>query len=46
MSAKPLIAFIATYDEVADARQDFTEVKQAHDQGHIGEISFMVLRTE
>jgi uncharacterized membrane protein len=36
MSEKPLIAFIATYDEVADARQDYEEVKQAHRQGFIG----------
>lgn len=43
MSDKPLIAFIATYDEVADARQDFTEVKQAHDQGHIGEYDAAIV---
>ena len=36
MSEKPLIAFIATYDYVADARQDYQEVKQAHSQGFIG----------
>src|SRR5215208_5069392 len=36
MSEQPLIAFIATYDDVADARQDYEEVKQAHKQGLIG----------
>jgi uncharacterized membrane protein len=36
MSEKPLTAFIATYDDVADARQDYQEVKQAHSQGFIG----------
>jgi uncharacterized membrane protein len=36
MSDKPMIAFIATYDEVADARQDYEEVKQAHGKGLIG----------
>lgn len=35
MSEKPLIAFIATYDDVADARQDYDEVKQAHARGFI-----------
>src|SRR3954447_16189385 len=37
MSEKSVIVFIATYDEVADARQDYQEVKQAHSQGFIGE---------
>jgi uncharacterized membrane protein len=36
MTDKPMIAFIATYDEVADARQDYEEVKQAHGKGFIG----------
>ncbi len=36
MSEKPLIAFIATYDDVAAARQDYDEVKQAHAKGFIG----------
>lgn len=36
MSDKPMIAFIATYDEVAAARQDYDEVKQAHASGFIG----------
>lgn len=35
MSEKPLTAFIATYDDAADARQDYQEVKQAHHQGFI-----------
>ena len=35
MTEKPLTAFIATYDDAADARQDFQEVKQAHDEGFI-----------
>jgi len=37
MNGKPFIAFVATYDDVADARQDFNEIKQAHRQGFIGE---------
>jgi uncharacterized membrane protein len=36
MTEKPAIAFIATYDEVTDARQDYQEVKQAHSRGFIG----------
>ncbi len=36
MAETPLIAFIATYDEVEYARQDFAEVKQAHEQHHLG----------
>jgi uncharacterized membrane protein len=36
MTAKPMTAFIATYDEVAAARQDYEEVKQAHGKGLIG----------
>jgi uncharacterized membrane protein len=43
MSEKPLIAFIATYDEVADARQDYQEVKQAHSQGFIGKYDAAVV---
>jgi uncharacterized membrane protein len=43
MAEKPLIAFIATYDEVADARQDYEEVKQAHEAGHIGEYDAAVV---
>ncbi len=43
MSEKPLIAFIATYDEVADARQDYQEVKQAHSQGIIGEYDAAIV---
>lgn len=35
MPEKPLIAFIATYDDVASARQDYEEVKQAHQAGHL-----------
>jgi uncharacterized membrane protein len=35
MTEKPMIAFIATYDDVADARQDYEEVKQAHGKGLI-----------
>lgn len=36
MADKPLIAFVATYDEVDDARQDFNEIRQAHGKGFIG----------
>jgi uncharacterized membrane protein len=36
MTERPSIAFIATYDEVAEARQDYQEVRQAHSQGFIG----------
>src|SRR5829696_1431779 len=43
MSEKPVIAFIATYDEVADARQDYQEVKQAHSQGFIGEYDAAII---
>ena len=43
MSEKPVIAFIATYDEVADARQDYQEVKQAHSQGFIGEYDAAIV---
>jgi uncharacterized membrane protein len=43
MSEKPLIAFIATYDYVADARQDYQEVKQAHSQGFIGEYDTAIV---
>jgi uncharacterized membrane protein len=43
MSEKPSIAFIATYDDVADARQDYQEVKQAHGQGFIGEYDAAIV---
>jgi uncharacterized membrane protein len=43
MTEKPAIAFIATYDDVADARQDFQEVKQAHSQGFIGEYDAAIV---
>jgi uncharacterized membrane protein len=43
MSEKPLIAFIATYDDVADARQDYQEVKQAHGKGFIGEYDAAIV---
>jgi uncharacterized membrane protein len=43
MSEKPLVAFIATYDDVADARQDYQEVKQAHSQGFIGEYDAAIV---
>src|SRR5918998_388487 len=43
MSEKPLIAFIATYDDVADARQDYQEVKQAHNEGFIGEYDAAIV---
>src|SRR3954467_9688158 len=43
MTEKPLIAFIATYDEVADARQDYQEVKQAHGRGFIGEYDAAIV---
>ncbi len=36
MTAKTLTAFVATYDDVADAREDFNEIKQAHRQDFIG----------
>ncbi len=35
MTEKPLTAFVATYDDVADARQDYQEVNQAHHRGFI-----------
>jgi uncharacterized membrane protein len=43
MTEKPLVAFIATYDDVADARQDYAEIKQAHAQGFIGEYDAAVV---
>ena len=43
MQERVLIAFIATYDDVKDAHQDFEEVKQAHAQGHIGEYDAAVV---
>jgi uncharacterized membrane protein len=43
MAHKPLIAFIASYDEVADARQDYEEVKQAHKQGFLGEYDAAIV---
>ena len=43
MSENPLIAFIATYDDVADARQDYQEVKQAHSQGLIGDYDAAIV---
>jgi uncharacterized membrane protein len=43
MTEKPLIAFIATYDDVADARQDYEEVKEAHKQGLIGEYDAAIV---
>jgi uncharacterized membrane protein len=43
MTEKPLIAFIATYDDVADARQDYQEVKQAHNQGFIGDYDAAIV---
>src|SRR5215212_8583197 len=43
MSEQPLIAFIATYDVVADARQDYQEVKQAHSQGFIGDYDAAII---
>ncbi len=43
MTEKPLIAFIATYDDVAGARQDYQEVKQAHSQGLIGEYDAAIV---
>jgi uncharacterized membrane protein len=43
MAEKQLIAFIATYDDVADARQDYEEVKQAHSQGFIGQYDAAVV---
>ena len=43
MSEQPLIAFIATYDDVADARQDYQEVKQTHSQGFIGDYDAAIV---
>jgi uncharacterized membrane protein len=43
MAEKQLIAFVATYDDVADARQDYEEVKQAHSQGFIGHYDAAVV---
>ena len=43
MTEKPLIAFIATYDDVADARQDYEEVQRAHDQGFIGDYDAAIV---
>src|SRR5918997_1213667 len=43
MSEQPLTAFIATYDDVADARQDYQEIKQAHGQGFIGDYDAAIL---
>jgi uncharacterized membrane protein len=43
MTEKPLIAFIATYDDAADARQDYQEVKQAHSQGFIGDYDAAII---
>ena len=45
MAEKPLIAFIATYDDVADARQDYQEVKQAPSEGLIGEYDAAIVWT-
>jgi uncharacterized membrane protein len=43
MTKKPLIAFVATYDDVADARQDYREIKEAHSKGFIGEYDAAVV---
>ena len=43
MPDQPLIAFIATYDDVADARQDYAEVKQAHKEGYLGDFDAAVV---
>jgi uncharacterized membrane protein len=43
MTEKPAIAFIATYDDVADARQDYQEVKQAHSRGFVGEYDAAIV---
>jgi uncharacterized membrane protein len=40
---KPLIAFVATYDEATAARQDYEEVKQAHKAGHLGNYDAAVV---
>jgi uncharacterized membrane protein len=43
MADKPLIAFVATYDDAADARQDYQEVKQAHARGFIGDYDAAIV---
>ena len=43
MPDKPLLAFIATYDDVEDARQDYEEIKQAHNKGHLGEYDAAIV---
>ena len=43
MTEKPSIAFIATYDDVADARQDYQEVKQAHSAGYLGKYDAAIV---
>jgi uncharacterized membrane protein len=43
MTKKPLVAIIATYDDVSDARQDYEEIKQAHSKGFIGEYDAAVV---
>lgn len=43
MPPQALIAFIASYDDLATARQDYAEVKEAHRQGHIGEYDAAVV---
>ena len=43
MTEKPTIAFIATYDDVKDARQDYQEVKQAHSEGFIGDYDAAIV---
>lgn len=43
MPDKPLIAFIATYDDDATARQDYEEIKQANKAGHLQEFDAAVV---
>lgn len=43
MPDQTLIAFIATYDDVATARQDYAEVKQAHQAGFLGDYDAAVV---
>jgi uncharacterized membrane protein len=43
MPEKPLIAFIATYDDAADAHKDYEEIKQAHGKGFIGQYDAAVV---
>ncbi|MFN8590966.1 MAG: DUF1269 domain-containing protein [Thermomicrobiales bacterium] len=43
MPDKPLLAFIATYDEEAAARQDYEEIKQAHQAGHLPDYDAAVV---